>query len=203
MVDLGNVADWGAVVVAVSAAVVAVWSHRSARRSAVAAEETLRLSQTPEFTAEVENPSGTAGGTHGWHRLMVRVAKSVAGPIDELHVELLTDGVAFSPSQNGVEPGAPRFVAVHADDERTPASLDVGDRAHWRLVFDDEYDQLPGPAFEQIEIRVTATRRDTKPWTTVLHVPVEARRKANAVAALDQQAERTVGSRYARRRPEL
>ena len=176
--DLGNAPEWAAVGVAVAAALYAGWSRKEARRSANAAEETLRQQQTPEFTAEVENPNGNDEGRHGWHRLMVRVAKSPAGPIDGLRVDLLTDGVRFTPGQNGVAAAATagddnRRTAVHAQQRTDPVSIDAGERAYWRVEFDEHEDGLP--QIEQVEIRVTATRNG-KPWVTVMHAPIKARR---------------------------
>ena len=141
------------------------------------AEEALRQQQAPEYTAEVENPNGDDKGRHGWHRLMLRVVKSPAGALDELRVDLLTDGVHFTPGQNGVaptpQPGAGRqYTAVHAYERIGPASIDAGERAHWRIEFDVHKDQLP--AIEQVEIRVTAVR-NSQPWVAVLEVPVQAR----------------------------
>lgn len=135
MPDLGNVPEWGAIVVALVAGVYAAWSRHEAKRSANAAEESLRHQQAPQFTAEVENPGGDSEGRHGTHQLTVRLIASSAGPIDRLQADMLTEGVAFPRWQNGVEAtirppeagwdagGYHKFRAVHAYEDTTqPAS---------------------------------------------------------------------------------
>lgn len=171
MPDWGNAPEWVAAAIAAAAALFAWRSYVASAESAATAAKALQQQQAPQFTAEVENPNGDETGHNGWHRLMIRVAASPAGPLDELRVDLLTDGVSFTPGINGVEPGEPRFTAVHAYEGIKPAGLDVGDRAHWRVEFAESDAGMP--TLDQVEIRVTATRSGHS-WTSTMHADVAA-----------------------------
>jgi hypothetical protein len=177
-VELGDVATWSAALVAIAAAAVSWGGVVAARRSARADEGMLHKEQTPTFKGLVEDQNGDIKGYGGTPVLMLQLT----GPhdIDSLQIELRTEGATFPPGQHGVEPGAPRRVAVHAP-QGVPSGMAVGDKMKWRLKF-DQIDAGPKAyvPVEMVEVLVHATRGKGKraaTWKMMVEVPIEARQK--------------------------
>jgi hypothetical protein len=138
--------------------------------------------RTPVFTALVEDVNGDDHGKGGWQRLMVQLVEPV--DLDEVYVELLTAGVAFTPGQHGVDPGAPSRSARHTTDGNGLAPLAVGDRTRWRIAFDNvEAGPDAIPPIEEIEFRVTAAAGSSR-WRVLVKAPVEAIQKRRKAAAI-------------------
>ncbi|MDR7277582.1 hypothetical protein [Catenuloplanes atrovinosus] len=179
-------AAWAATIIAVGAAVISwVYSRRSAAaakvsgqaatRSAIAAERALHRQQTPVFEALVEDVGGDPAGSGGWPRLMRQLREPA--DLDEVRVELLSEGVSFPTGQNGVNPGIEvlQRTAVWTQDDVAPSPLRVGDRARWKVAFKHVEDPDASTP-EQIELRVTAAA-EGQSWIVLDEATVEAARK--------------------------
>ncbi|WP_405431095.1 hypothetical protein [Micromonospora sp. NBC_00617] len=173
--ELGDAATWAAALIATGAA---VWSWRSAtaaNRSAVADEQMLHHQRTPQFTALVEDMNGDSTGHGGTPRLMLQLVSPQA--VDSVEVELVTPETVFPPSQNGVEPGAPRRIAVRTDGAGTPVPMAVGQEARWRIAF-PAVDAGPKaiPPVDVVQLVVHAAKGKAR-WDVLVKAPVEARQK--------------------------
>ncbi|WP_229075220.1 hypothetical protein [Actinoplanes sp. DH11] len=180
--EWGDGAAWAAAGVAIGAAVISwIYSSRAvaasrksaaaAARSAAADEKMVHHQQAPVFTALVEDVNG--GGSS---RLMLQLVEPV--DLDSVAVEILTDGVRFTPSQNGVsnDSDATRREAVHVREaDGPPAPVTVGERAKWRVAFEQATTGPDdnGPSIAEVELRITATA-GASVWKLLAVAPVEA-----------------------------
>ncbi|MFI6073832.1 hypothetical protein ACIA5C_19890 [Actinoplanes sp. NPDC051343] len=192
--DWGDAPTWAGSAVSIGGAVIAVWAAGSSRRSANADERMAEHEHTPVFTALVEDVNGSDTGTGGWQRLALQLVEPL--DLDEVRVELLTAGVMFPDSQDGVEVGAPRGSAVHSPGG-VVTGLAVGDRARWRVDFADmEVGPDAVPPIGEVELRVTA-KAGRSSWRVLVKAEVEAVRKQREwQAAIGKM---TTGQRYTRR----
>ncbi|MCK9895223.1 hypothetical protein [Frankia sp. AgB32] len=140
-----------ALIVSIISLVVAIGSTVYARQVARIEQERRKDERIPTLVGETERVNGT------WCRLRLQLTSDwpLAGIVAEI-VE--GDGVSFTPSQNGVEPGAQSPITTARWE-----ALGQGDSAVWRIELAETWST-------KIRLRVGCRGEDGREWSVSVEV---------------------------------